>query len=350
MYRKKVIKKLKKFFIQNTLQKLFIAFILLILSFSIGVIGFMLIEEYSFLDALYMSVITISTIGYQEVHPLSKTGKLFNIFYILINLGLFAFVISTFTTYLFEGELRKIFKRYQVKKMIQKMKNHIIVCGYGRSGYNVCQELDRLKIPYVLIEKQENHLQNFRTDKYKQVVVGDATHEDVLLEANIRQARALIIALPNDANNIFITLTARELNPNLFIVCRSSEPSSEKKMYRAGADKVIIPEALGGIHMAQLVVKPHIVEFIDLISGLDEMKLKLDEVQLSEMRADYKKLSIKDLQKDPDCEVNIIALKDKVKGFVLNPREEAELSDEMVLIILGTEQAIEQFKQKYLQK
>jgi voltage-gated potassium channel len=186
-------------------------------------------------------------------------------------------------------------------------------------------------------------------DKYKQAILGDAIHEETLLEANIKEAKALIIALPNDANNVFITLTARELNPNIFIVCRSSEPSSEKKIYRAGANKVIMPEALGGIHMAQLVVKPYIVEFVDLISGLDEMKLKLDEVRLTEIKPEIKHLSIKDLQNDRDCEVNIIAFKDKERGFILNPRSDTQLSEDKVLIILGTNEAIGRFKQKYLQ-
>jgi voltage-gated potassium channel len=296
-----------------------------------------------------MCVITTSTIGYQEIRPLSDAGRAFNIFYILTNLAIFAFVISTLTSYLFEGELQRIFKRYQIRKIIKNMKNHIIVCGYGRNGFNVCQELDRLKIPYVLIEKVESHLQNFRVDKYKQAILGDAIHEETLLEANIKEAKALIIALPNDANNVFITLTARELNPNIFIVCRSSEPSSEKKIYRAGANKVIMPEALGGIHMAQLVVKPYIVEFVDLISGLDEMKLKLDEVRLTEIKPEIKHLSIKDLQNDRDCEVNIIAFKDKERGFILNPRSDTQLSEDKVLIILGTNEAIGRFKQKYLQ-
>lgn len=334
--------------IQGKLKRLLIAMTLLFLSFATGIAGFMFIEDYDFFDALYMCVITTSTIGYQEVKPLSYVGKMFNIFYILTNLAIFAFIISTLTSYLFEGELQKIFKRYQILKIIKKMKNHIIVCGYGRNGFNVCQELDRLKVPYVLIEKLESHLQNFQVDKYRQVILGDAIHEETLLEANIKEAKALIIALPNDANNIFITLTARELNPNIFIICRSSEPSSEKKMYRAGANKVIMPEALGGIHMAQLVVKPYIVEFIDLISGLDEMKLKLDEIHLTEMKTESKNLSIKDLQSDQNCQVNIIALKDKEKGFILNPRSDTKLSEDKVLIILGANEAIRRFKQKYL--
>ncbi len=335
--------------IRSKLKRLLVAIILLFLSFAMGVAGFILIEDYDFFDALYMCVITTSTIGYQEVKPLSYTGKLFNIFYILTNLALFAFIVSTLTSYLFEGELQRIVKRYQTQKIIKKMKNHIVVCGYGRNGFNVCQELERLKVPYVLIEKADSHLQNFKIDKNKQIVLGDATQEETLLEANIKEAKALIIALPNDANNIFITLTARELNPNIFIICRSSEPSSEKKMYRAGANKVIMPEALGGIHMAQLVVKPYIVEFVDLISGLDEMKLKLDEIRLAEMKTESKNLSIKDLQSDHDCEVKIIAFKDKEKGFVLNPRADTQLSEDKVLIILGTDEAISRFKQKYLQ-
>ncbi|GAB4134730.1 MAG: potassium channel protein [Raineya sp.] len=308
----------------------------------------MKIEGYGLLDAFYMCVITVATIGYQEVKQLSDAGKIFNSFYILANLALFAFVISTLTSYIFEGELKNIFRKYRTQKIIKKMKNHIIVCGYGRNGFNVCQELNRLNVHYVLIERLEQHLHNFEPKPHRLYIVGDATLEETLLEANIKEAKALIIALPNDANNVFITLTARELNPSLYIVCRASEQSAEKKIYRAGANKVIMPEALGGIHMAQLIIKPHIVEFIDLISGLDKMKLQLEEISTKELKKEYKHCSIKELQNQKDNEVNIIAFKDKAQGFVLSPKEDTTLSDDQVLIILGTKESIKEFKNKYM--
>ncbi len=334
--------------LNKKLKKLYWALFLLLISFLVGIVGFMEIEEYKLLDAFYMCVITVATIGYQEVRQLSDAGKVFNIFYILTNLALLAFVISTLTSYIFEGELKNIFKKYKVQKIIQKMKNHIIVCGYGRNGFNVCQELNRLQVPYVLIERSEAHLNHFETKPHRQVVVGDATLEETLMEANIKDAKAIIIALPNDANNVFITLTARELNPNLYVVCRASEQSAEKKMYRAGANKVIMPEALGGIHMAQLIIKPHIVEFLDLISGLDKLQMQLEEVCTKDLKSDFKHCSIRQLQSREDNEVNIIAFKDKEKGFILNPKENTTLSDDKVLIILGTKEAIRNFKQIHL--
>lgn len=334
--------------LNKKLQRLYWALLLLLASFVIGVIGFMQIEGYGFLDAFYMCVITVATIGYQEVRQLSDLGKVFNSFYILSNLALFAFVISTLTSYIFEGELKNIFKKYKVQKIIQKMKNHIIVCGYGRNGFNVCQELNRLQVPYVLIERSETHLHHFEAKPHRQVVVGDATLEETLIEANIKEAKAIIIALPNDANNVFITLTARELNPNVYVVCRASEQSAEKKMYRAGANKVIMPEALGGIHMAQLIIKPHIVEFLDLISGLDKMQLQLDEICIKDLKSEFKDCSIRQLQNREDNEVNIIAFKDREKGFILNPKENTTFSDDKVLIILGTKEAIRNFKQIHL--
>jgi voltage-gated potassium channel len=337
-----------KTLLNKKLERLYWALFLLLVSFFVGIIGFMKIENYTFLEAFYMCVITVATIGYQEVRQLSDAGKVFNSFYILANLALFAFVISTLTAYIFEGELRQIFRKYKAQKAIQKMKNHIVVCGHGRNGFNVCQELNRLQVPYVLIERSEQHLHNFEAKPHRQFVIGDATLEETLLEANIKEARAIIIALPNDANNVFITLTARELNPNLYVVCRASEPSSEKKMYRAGANKVIMPEAIGGIHMAQIITKPHIVEFFDLISGLDKMQMQLEEISTQNLKNEFKHCSIKELQISDETEVNIIAFKDREKGFILNPKENTTLSDDKVLIILGTKENIKNFKQKYL--
>ncbi|KOY86967.1 hypothetical protein AD998_13175 [bacterium 336/3] len=336
--------------LHQKLLRLYWALFLLLLSFIIGTISFMAIEGYGLLDALYMCIITAATIGYQEVKPLSDAGKIFNIFYILANLALFAYVISTLTSYLFEGELKNIFRKYKVQKIIQKMEDHIIVCGYGRNGFNVCQELNRLNVPYVLIEKDEHHVEHFTSSDNHQMLIGDATLDETLKEANIDKARALIIALPNDANNVFITLTARELNPKVFIITRASEQNSEKKMYRAGANKVVMPEALGGIHMAQIVVKPEIIEFLDLISGLDKMKLKLEEVMFNELLTHSATLSIKDLNLKQENEASVIALKDREKGFILNPSESYVLSDETILIILGTEDAIKRFKQRHARR
>lgn len=330
--------------LHQKLLRLYWALFLLFLSFVIGTLSFMFIEDYGLLDALYMCIITAATIGYQEVKPLSDGGKIFNIFYIMANLALFAYVISTLTIYLFEGELKNIFKKFKTQKIIKKMENHIIVCGYGRNGYNVCQELNQLDVPYVLIEKSESRLSHFAPSEKRLALVGDATLDETLKDANIEKAKALIIALSNDANNVFITLTARELNPHIFIITRASEQSSEKKMYRAGANKVVMPEALGGVHMAHLVVKPEIVEFLDLISGLDKMKLKLEEIPYQDLITENKSLTIKDLHIKKENEANIIAVKDKQKGFVVNPTEEYVLTQNTILIILGTEDAIERFK------
>ncbi|MFN3315672.1 MAG: potassium channel family protein [Raineya sp.] len=334
--------------LNKKLKRLYWALFLLIISFLIGIIGFMRIEDYTLLDAFYMGVITVATIGYQEIRQLSDAGKIFNSFYILANLALFAFVISTLTSYIFEGELKNIFKKYKAEKIIKKMKNHIVVCGYGRNGFNVCQDLNRLQVPYVLIERSEQHLHHFEIKPHRQYIIGDAALEETLLEANIKEAKALIIALPNDANNVFIMLTARELNPDIYIVCRASEQSAEKKMYRAGANKVIMPEALGGIHMAQLITKPHIIEFLDLLNGMDKLQMQLDEISMKDLKSEFRNSSIKDLQQQVDSEINIIALKDKQKGFVFNPKENEAFSEDKVLIILGAKEAIRKFKEKYL--
>jgi len=329
------------------LLRLYWALFLLLLSFIIGTLFFAFVEGYGLLDALYMCIITAATIGYQEVKPLSDAGKLFNIFYILANLALFAYVISILTSYLFEGELKNIFRKYNTQKIIKKMENHIIVCGYGRNGFNVCQELDRLDVPYVLVEKSEESLFHFEPSDIRQVIIGDATLDETLKDANIDNAKALIIALPNDANNVFVTLTARELNPSIFIITRASEVNSEKKMFRAGANKVVMPEALGGIHMAQMVVKPEIIEFLDFISGLDQMKLRLEEIPAHELKHESTNQTLGELHPKQENEISIIAAKSLEKGFVVSPSDDFFVDEDTILIVLGTDDAIKRFKKRH---
>ena len=193
-----------------SLKKFFIATGLLVFSLAVGVIGFIAIEDYKLLDSVYMTIITLSTVGFKEVEPLSDPGKLFVAVYILLNIGIFTYVVSILTTYVFEGELQKVFKNIMFGREVKKLKDHVIVCGYGRHGSRVCKELEKDKTPFVIIEKRAELLE-FPDGEKPPAINGDATLDDTLTAAEIGKARALISTLPTDADNVFITLTAKEI-------------------------------------------------------------------------------------------------------------------------------------------
>jgi voltage-gated potassium channel len=335
-------------FTKKYLSKFLLSVLLISSSIVIGTGYFYYFENYKGVNALYMAVITISTVGFTEVQALSDGGKIFVVIYILLNLGIFAYTISNITSFIFEGGLRKVFKNYMVERDIEKLSEHVIVCGYGRNGKKVCEELRRSGLPYVVIEQSQEQVLALH-DKHSFCIQGDATQDELLLQAGIQRAATVIITLPRDADNVFITLTARELNPRIRIVARASEEKSEKKLYRAGADKVVLPDVLGGLHMAQIVTKPQVTEFLDLLSGVGQNVLHLEQVACQALKEAYRGQGIGALQARAVSEATILAVKSPSKGFLLNPRPDTLLSDEDILILLGMEQAIAQFKAHYLQ-
>ena len=331
----------------KNLVKLFRALLLLVFSLGIGIVGFMWLEGYSFVDAVYMSVITISTVGYGAVDPLSEGGKLFTSFYIIVNLGIFAYVVSIFTTYLFEGELRIIFRNFIQGREVKQLKNHTIVCGYGRNGSKACEELMKEKREFVLIDNNQELVQHFNNNGNFQSLVGDATTDEVLKDAGIERAASIITTLPSDADNVFITLTARELNPSIKIIARASDPSSEKKLARAGATHVVMPDTLGGLHMAQLIAKPYVIEFLELLNGVGGEHVVLDEFSFDQLKEKYHEESLADLDIRKNTGVTVIGLKEKNRQFKFNPHPKTVINHGDVLIILGAQENIDLFKKRY---
>lgn len=323
------------------------AIFLLIGSLVIGLTGFTLIEDYNLQEAFYMTAITFSTVGFNEVKPLSDDGRLFTSFYIIFNLGIFAYVVSVMTTYLFEGKLNSVFKNFLSTKEVRKMKDHIIVCGYGRNGKKACEELYKTKHKFILVEYDEELLLSDEAVKNYQVVIGDATFDETLTEAGIERASALITTLPNDALNVFITLTAKELNPNLNIIARASQEKSEKKLISAGANKVIMPDAVGGTHMAQLITKPYVIEFLDLLSGDGNDDMMLDEVRYDSFKEEYKGKSVKELDVRNKTGITVVGFKDPKMGFVFNPSPDTRILENDVMIISGSSDSIKKFLSVY---
>ena len=333
--------------VRHSLKRLIVAIMLLVVSTIAGIIGYMLLEGYSTTEAFYMTVITLATVGFQEVRPLSEIGRIFTSFYIIFNLGIAAYVVSVFTTYLFEGELHRIFQNLITNREVNRMKDHIILCGLGRNGLKAAEELHKSGRKFVILDNDPDVINSFNNDKRYQFLLGDATVDDVLLNAGIERAGTIITTLPKDADNVFISLTARELNPAIYIIARASDEKTEKKLYRAGASRVVLPDALGGIHMAHLVTKPYVIEFLDMLTGVGQHKLSLEELRYKELKPQYKNKTVRELDIRNKTGATVIAIKDNARGFIFNPNPQDILGEDDILIILGSEGDLKRFRHEY---
>ena len=324
-------------------KKIYIAGGLVVFVMLSGILGYMWLQDYSLLDAIFMTVITVATVGYREVQELDATGKIFTSLLIVFSIGTFAYAISVITRYVLEGEFQLYFKHYRVNKEIQKLANHVIVCGYGRNGRQACDQLQSQNEPYVAIEMRHENIEQMRDNGSILFVEGDATHDEILIEAGIERAKALITALPNDASNVFVVLTARGINPGLKIISRASDESSEMKLKRAGADNVIMPDKIGGTHMASLVVKPDVLEFLDYIT--ERVNIKLEEILFSNLPDNMKNKSIRDLEVRNKTGANIIGIKTLNGDYMINPTPDTVMEPGAKLFVLGTAEQVQKFKE-----
>ena len=332
-------------------EKFIKAVLLLTGSTLIGILGFTWIEDFTLIEAFYMTVITLSTVGFTEVRQLTDAGRLFTGFYIIVNLGIFAYVVSTIATHLFEGELNKIYKNLMIGRVVKRMKDHVIVCGFGRNGQKACEELALYGKKFVLVEMNDELISNSNEITKYQFIRGDATMDETLRHAGIERANCVITTLPKDADNVFITLTAKELNPKVQVIARASEEKSTKKLLRAGADRIVLPDALGGMHMAHLVTKPYVVEFLDVLSGVgdeqDHEKMVLEDFHVSDLDQDIQLKTLKQLEVETRTGAFVMAVKSGKSAFKFNPAPEIILKEDDVLIILGNKVSIEKFRQEY---
>lgn len=312
-------------------------------SISVGTSGFMLIEQYEFIDAFYMTMQIVSTVGFNETAALSDNGKIFSIILMVFNIAIYAYVVTAISRSIFEGEFQKVFTRFIFNKKTKKVENHIIVVGYGRTGAKTCDELLKDQQKFILIENNEEVLR-FLPDKPQfDIIREDATREEVLTKAGIETAKSLIVTLPKDADNMLICITAKGLNPNVNIIARASEESAEKKLYRAGANKVVKPFAIGGIHMAHLITQPYVIEFLEILTGIKDQDLQLEEFRFNELKGEYKNKTIKELDIRKNTGATVIGLKDPQQGFIFDPNSETVIKSGDILIILGSQKSLEKF-------
>ncbi len=305
---------------------LLLAFVLVV-----GTSGYTIIEGWKPFDALYMTIITLSTIGFQEVAPLSEKGKAFTIGLIFLGLGVVGYTINNGVRVIFEGEIQEVFGRRRLKKALESLKDHYIVCGYGRMGKVICNEFKAKGVPFVVVEKE--YQEELDADDDSLITYGDATKDELLKRVGIEKAKGLISVLDSDAQNLYVVLTAKGLKEDLFIVARASEEGAENKLIRAGANKVVSPYHIGGLRIAHTIIKPTVVDFLELTAKTGNMEIQIEEVLVEEGAALADK-TIKDADVRAKNGVIIVALKKRTGKILFNPTDNSriEVGDKVAVI------------------
>ena len=329
---------------QYSFSKLYFALTLLAVVFFIGIGGFMFISHYTLIEAFYMTVITISTVGYGEIHPLSAAGRIFTAFLIIGSFGTFAYAITALTNYAIDGNFRRYYKYLRHKRQLKRVKNYTIICGYGRNGKQAAREFLNSNRSFIVIENDPQEIELLHGQKKITFIEGDATNEDTLIDAGIAKAQSLITTLPKDADNLFVVLTARELNKDLLIVSRASDDNSDKKLKRAGANNVIMPDKIGGAHMASLVIKPDVVEFFDYILGQETGRVNLEELSFEHLPEQLQNKTIKELNIRNKSGANVVGFKTASGEYIINPSADTKIIPDAKIFVLGTPEQIKSFR------
>lgn len=308
----------------------------------LGTVGYIFLEGWNFLDSFYMTVVTITTVGFEEVHSLSPRGQIFTIILLFTSLGIVTYGIGGMFRALMEGSLNQFFKERRMGKMLTELCDHYIVCGAGETGMSVIKELQRAKVKYVVIEGNQEKVESLQEQKIP-IFHGDATHDEMLEKMQIKKAKGVITALNNDADNVFAVLSCRELNPELHIVARSIEPSSEAKLKKAGADVVVSPNEIGGQRMAVLALNTKITNVLDIVSNnKDESTINVFEIKI-ETGSNLAGKSLQEANVRVRTGLTVLAIIRNNEKF-LNPSPEIVLNTGDRLMVLGKEEQVENMK------
>lgn len=303
---------------------------LLALTISTGTVGYTIIEGWDLFDSFYMTVITLSTIGYQETHTLSTAGRLFTVFLVFTGLGVVAYTANYGIRFILEGEIQQVLGRRKMEKRIKEIKDHYIICGYGRMGQIICRELASSNIPFVVIECEEPVIDG---DENIPFIIGDATRDENLHHAGIERAKGLVSVLSTDAHNLYVVLSARGLNKELQIVARASEEGAEQKLLRAGANKVVSPYHIGGLRIAHSLIKPSIVDFLEFATRSGNIELQMEEIPVTS-KSKLPQTSIIDAGIGKELGVIIVAIKRR-GNMMFNPTGQTIMNAGDTLIALG---------------
>lgn len=321
----------------KTWRRLLFLIAALLAVLAAGVVGYMVIEGWSFLDAIYMTVTTLTTVGYREVHELSDTGRVFTIGLIVIGVGVMLYGLTTMFQYFIEVQWMNLFGSRRMKERISKLKDHIVLCGYGEVGVEVAHTLGMEGMPFVVIDPDQQAIAKAMVNGHL-YIQGDATRDETLNEARIQHARGLVAAAGNDADNVFITLSAKGLHPGLFVVARADAREVESKLKRAGADRVILPLSLAGRRLAMLALHPLLVDFVDTTMHSRDRDLILEDVKVGPGSP----VTGMTLKEGRNCcgGAVVLAVKKRDGTLLSNPPQETllELGDE--LVVVGTRQQL----------
>lgn len=322
-------------------RQLFLCAGLFLFVVATGVAGYSLIEGWDLFDSLYMTIITITTVGFKEVHPLSDGGRAFTMVLALLGLGIVLYIVTAGARVVIEGEFQQFLGRRKVEKKIKNLRGHYIICGFGRMGRIIAREFSSNGLEFVTIEKEP--LPEALADSRTLFMQGDATRDEVLLEAGITSAAGLVTVLPTDAENLYVVLTAKGLNPGLRVVARAGEEGSEQKLLRAGADRVVSPYHIGGLRIAHSVIKPAVVDFIEFATKSGNIELQMEEVPVQE-GSSVEGRSLDESGIGRELGVIVVAVKRPGEEMKFNPTYRSVLKRGDVLIALGEAQRLKELE------
>ena len=334
-------------FVYKVFRKFYLFLALLAVIVLTGTVGYMTIEGWGFFDAAYMTVITITTVGFGEVHPLSAEGRIFTAVLIISCFGAFAYSISVLTNYIVEGEYKANLREFKVGQKVRKMEKHVIICGYGRVGKQVADDLKLYEQPFVVIEQNEQIINENSDDSYTVFIQGDATHDAVLDKAGIGKAKALISCLPKDADNVYVVLAARQFNKELAVIARASAVSAVSKIRIAGADFVIMPDSIGGSHMAALINSADVIEFMDAIKVQGKSGVNIESISFSELPEEFRNKTIGELEAKRITGATIIGFKTPSGEYIINPDMDLKVIPDSKLFVLGSADQINKLNEHF---
>jgi voltage-gated potassium channel len=323
-------------------KKLKIALGALLIVIVIGTFGYSLVEGWDFLDSLYMSVITIATVGYMEVQPLSSTGRVFTIFFIIFGVGTTLYAVGAGAQLMLEGQIRNILGRRKMSKKIQEVKDHYIICGYGKVGQQIYNEFSSRQVLCTVVEKHPETVEKAIKEGVL-VVQGDSTEDSVLEEAGIKRARGLISAVASESDNVYISLSARVLNPKIFIVARAETAEAEKKLLRAGANRAISPHTLGGTRMAMAALRPHVVDFMSVATSSEGVDIRIEELEVKE-GSSLSNSTLRDCELRQKVGVIVLGIHKKDGQMLFTPPSDSKIEPGDILIAIGKSEELEKLE------
>ncbi len=316
------------------LRRIILGSLLILAVLAGGTTGYMLIESWPFLDSLYMTCITVTTVGFSEIHPLSNSGRAFTMLLMLTGVGLVFYLLTTLTQAVVGGELRQIMGRRTLQRQIRALKGHYIICGYGRIGALVAHMLHEQGVNVVVVENSEEVTRRLETEGIL-YVLGSATDDEVLMAAGIDRARGLLASVSSDADNLYLVLSAKGLRPDLFVIARATDLGGERKLKRAGADKVISPYFIGARRIAQTVLRPSVADFVDLTFHSTDMALQMEELVVGH-GSELDGVTLKDSGIRQKLNLIILAVKRSTGEMIFNPEADTMINLGDTLIALGT--------------